>query len=157
MKALFFCFSLILAPQVKAATTAHFFGLQTMIQLAPKDLTGNFDNDTSRLYQIMNVPVKNSFIGPGKAIVSNDRQLNFVCGLRNSAFECTIILKNGADTQTDLIKRQAQFHVAGPAASELLEKFFLKDGEFKFISTDKFFKIEATRESFTLTYSESGL
>ena len=157
MKSFIFYVSLVLAPQIEAATAARFFGLQTMIQLAPKDLSGISDNDTNDLYHAMNVPIKNSFIGPGKAIVSADQKLNFVCGLRNSFYECTIILQNGPNTQTDLIQRKVQFHVEGASAIELSEKFFLKEGEFKFISTDKLFKIEAQDGSFTMTYSAAGL
>ncbi len=157
MKSFIFYISLILAPHIEAATTARFFGLQTMIQLGPKDLSGISDNDTKDLYHAMNVPIKNSFIGPGKAIVSADQKLNFVCGLRNTSYECTIILQNGPNTQTDLIQRRVQFHVEGPSAIELSDKFFMKDGEFKFVSTDRLFKIEAQDGRFTMTYSAAGL
>jgi hypothetical protein len=158
MKTLLLILPFLIFNSAQTLTRAHFLGLQAMIQLIPSDASGANDLDSVNVYRAMNVPIQDSVLGPGKAIVTNDRILNFICAVRNnSGYECTIFLQRGSMVEMDPLKKIIKYQVSGALADELRLKFFLNQQQYKFTSTDGLFRIEAVPGSFTVYYDATGV
>lgn len=139
---------------VWAATSSKFFGMQGMINISSKDARGPLDDDAQTLFAEMNVPVQDSFMGPGKSIVADNKALNFVCSNSNTrGYMCTIMLSRSSHTQ--LSSSKMVYSVDGVLAQEISAKFHKVN--YKFISTDGIFSIHSTPEKFELIYNESGV
>lgn len=140
-----------------SSSRAQFLGMQTMIRILPQDLAGNIDNDSIEIYQRMNVPVKDSPMGPGKAIVTADRFLNFICSKGNDGAQCTIIIRQSADSFLNPLEKTAVYTLSGARADELADLFFLNQGQFQFKSQDQKFLIDIRAGFFKIAYAENGL
>ena len=83
-----------------SAVKAQFFGVQTMLNIISAG-----DSDPLDLFNLMNVPIQNSIMGPGKAIVSLDKIFNFVCAVQGNENKCSIIIKASPKAHADPINQ----------------------------------------------------
>jgi len=105
--------------------------------------------DVSALWNAMNVPVQDSFIGKGKAIVTKNKPQDFsmVCSLEKSL--CQVVLSKSARTKISSAEKVMAFVVTGPEAAILTKQFFTKaDGTVEFKSSDMHFSVSGTNDRF---------
>jgi hypothetical protein len=140
-----------------AATKAHFFGIQAMVQIVSAEASGNADQDGVEVYRSMNVPIQDTVIGPGKAIITPDKVLRFTCGIRNSSiYECSILIQRSAASRLDPIGKKIEYRLQGTEAEFVRNLFYLNQGEYHFKSTDGLMKMDVSPGSFVFIYSAQG-
>lgn len=136
-------------------TKGKLLGAQAMVNISSQDSVGRSDLDAHDLYQIMNVTPENSFIGPGKKIISTAKDLNLICNERSQTqYECTVILKRSPHTQ--LSPTKFLFRMTGSEARNLIAMFHLKNGEIHFRTEDQTFRIYGKDDVFAIVYSQDG-
>lgn len=149
---------LLLSLPAHGITKTTFFGVGAMIQLLPQNPGGPVDSDSFDMYRSMNVPTQDTMLGPGKAIQTADRSFNLSCAIRNNiSHECSLVLNRSSHLQLDMINKKIKYQLSGIAADEIRQKFFIKNEEFHFRSTDGVFSVDATVGHFLLLYSAQGL
>jgi hypothetical protein len=138
-----------------SATTAQFFGMQGMINVAAPSL-GPKDSDAQNMMGAMNVPVQQSMLGPGKAITAEGQILNYICANRgsNGDYTCSIIIQNSPHSK--LSPTFMSYQVQGELASALHEKFYPNqaDGSYQFTSVDGTLQVRSTNDEFEVTYQK---
>jgi hypothetical protein len=147
----------ICATTATASTTGSFAGAFGIIRIMPTDSSGTTDLDSVTLYQAMNVPVKDSMLGPGKLIEDAEKALQFICAIRNgSAYECAIFIKKSAHSSVNPVQGAMQFKVTGPDA-EAFTKLYHTDvnGEFHFVSQEANFKVEIRPQYFEVLFNNT--
>jgi hypothetical protein len=151
----------ILTLQAQAYVKTTFFVMNAMIQILPKnpsDPNGTPDLDSVNIYREMNVPVKQTVIGPGKSIATAKQDFSFACAIRQgNSYECSIMLAHSPNVVIDSVYKRASFKVKGDLALELRDQFYQKDHEYHFISSDKVLKIDATEDEFSFEYNVNGV
>lgn len=155
MRIILFSLFLGLSLQVFAGARATFpiGAQQVLINIAGGQYEGP-DADAAELYRRMNVPPQDSFVGPGKSIVSEDKNFNLVCGVRNGqGTQCSIVLKRSSDVQINPAKKYAKYFVQGALARALSEKFTLnQDGQMVLETADGKFKLAMNSDNFLVEY-----
>lgn len=138
-----------------AYTKGKLLGAQAMVNISSQDSLGRTDLDSHDLYQIMNVTPQNSFIGPGKKIISSAKDFNLICNERSQTqYECTVILKQS--NQTKFSPSRFLYRVTGDEALSLIQQFNLKNNEIHFQTEDQKFRIYGKDGVFAVIYSEDG-
>lgn len=157
MRSLFLVFTLLMSVQLAAISKAHFLGMQGMISITHANLGGNDgDTDAQNLFNLMNVPIQGSVLGPGKAIIAGDKIMNLSCVNRgNAGFECSIVLQRSPQSLIDSQRRIISFKATGAEANTLLEKFNLENGRIQFHTTDGLFQVFGEPNLFLLQYKEN--
>lgn len=149
---------LLVSTQAFAITHGYFIGLnsQGMIMLTEQDRTGGNDNDAYHLFEAMDVPIQNSFLGPGKAIVTADRGLNFVCAHRTSGeYQCSITINAGKDGKVSKSNGSIYYKATGDKGIEVSKLFKANsDKGYYFESSDGLFKVWARPTEFILQYQQ---
>lgn len=146
---------LILPHWTFAYTKGKLLGAQAMVNISSQDSVGRSDLDAHDLYQVMNVTPQNSFIGPGKKIISAATDFNLICNERSQTqYECTVILKQSA--QTKLSPTKFLYRVTGAEARNLIALFHLKNNEVHFRTEDQTFRIYGKDDVFAVVYSQDG-
>ncbi len=141
------------AQSVMALTTAQYFGMQGMINIA--NHTGESDSDARTMMADMNVPVQSSVMGPGKAITNEGKILNYICADRGADnFTCTVIIQKSPHSK--LSPQRIAYEVFGPEALGLNEKFHPNqaDGSYQFTSIDGLFHVISTADHFLVEYQQ---
>ncbi|MFP5519760.1 MAG: hypothetical protein ACLGGX_07645 [Bdellovibrionia bacterium] len=149
---------LLSGTQSLAATSGKLTGLTGMINIVSQQYGEGPDTDALVLFEDMNVPVQDSFLGPGKSIVSKDRALNFVCAERGARGgpTCTIMINRSANSI--LSRGRIGFRVTGDQAWEFSSKFKLDGNKvFSFISIDEVFRVYASEKEFFVLWDENGV
>lgn len=144
--------------EAKAETTSRAFPFtqQIMVTVYKSRVTGS-DQDARTLFESMNVPLRDSFLGPGKSIESVDRGLSWVCGDRGAnGIQCTIMLKASASTQVSYKPVSARFKASGNEAHALFQLLNpnTPEGNFTYGNEEGTLKIEATPTGFQLSFVE---
>ncbi len=145
---------LITSTQVLAATRAQFFGMQGMINIASPSL-GEPDSDAKTMMNDMNVPVQGGLTGPGKSIVAEAQTLSYICGERGPGqVQCSIFIQRSEHSK--LSPSLMKYEVFGETAATLHSQFNpnTEDGNYKFVSVDGLFQVEATPEHFLVQYQQ---
>ena len=141
-----------------AGTKAHFFNLNTqaMIVIANNALEGGADPDAELLYSLMDVPPQNSLIGPGKAIVTSDKDFNLTCGVRNNKLtECNFIFKKSGRVDINGSNRSIVYEISGDEGRHLAQKFVKNQGDhFAFQNSDSTLNILAHSGGLVLKFAE---
>jgi hypothetical protein len=143
----------------QAMTRGQFAGPYGIIRIIAKDFAGNADTDGQVLFGAMDVPIKNSMLGPGKVIESADGALQFICANRPQVgYECAIFIHQQGCGSVNLINKTMQYKVLGIEANAYV-KLFKGDasGEFHFVSVDGLFKVEAAPGYFLIIYKQMPL
>jgi hypothetical protein len=138
-----------------AATTAQYFGMQGMINIAPPRF-GEPDTDSKSLMDAMNVPVQGSMMGPGKSIVAEGQVLNFICGERGGGqVQCSIFIQKNSPHST-LSPNLMKYEVFGDEAAAIHPLFFpnQNDGSYQFRSVDGLFQVQATPNHFVIQFQQ---
>lgn len=145
---------LAFSSQSYAIARAQFLGMQAMINVTNPSL-GDLDPDAIDLYRAMNVPIQDSFLGPGKAIVIGNKLLNLTCvSRRDKGFECSFLIQRSPQTTIDSSRGFIRFVSSGVEAEEVFRKFNLSGGSFKYTSIDQRLTISAEPNQFVLQYQE---
>ena len=74
-----------------AMTNGRFLGQQFMINIAAQNPDGGSDDFPRALFDVMNVPIQDSMLGPGKVLKTPDKTLNFISDIsykRTSTSSC---------------------------------------------------------------------
>lgn len=155
---LFFALSILVAGVAQGFTRAQFVGTTGVIRVLAKDYAGVTDTDGQQLFEAMNVPPRDSIIGPGKAFETPDKRLRFICAQRSQVgTECSIFIHNSAPGLVDPSRRIMQYKVTGTLAAEL-SKLFHRDtqGVYYFVSVEGTLKVDIQPGSFEVLYSENS-
>ena len=134
---------LIIAFKAQAITSVNFFlGGQAMVNVVSSSMDGHTDQDPVELYKMMNVPPKNSIMGPGKAIVTDNRDLNMTCGTPpGRGATCSFVFQGSSRTQLNPLSKTVSFRATGSDAVRLSKLFVTNDGKLEFISSDRMLRI----------------
>lgn len=140
-----------------ALVKIQFFGMQTMLNVIGHAPDSPSDSDAVELFNLMNVPIQHSFLGPGKSIVTDDQKLNFVCGVQGNENKCSIIIQQGPETKADPFNKMLNYEVTGTAATFLDEKF-LRPGQpdIHFVSADQKLSLDVSAGHFRLHFQPPG-
>lgn len=142
--------------QAFAATKSVFpIGQPMAILILQTPTMGEQDQDADRLYADMDVPPKDSFLGPGKTIEFGEKIMSLVCAMRGAnLYTCTLILHGSPVTQISPENKSAKFYVTGENAEKLLNLFHANDGEgnYSYKTTDGKLIIKATKQEFFISY-----
>lgn len=129
-KNLIFIVAVLLSTVSSFAFTRSFFSMagQAQVTLGAQSMTGVQDADGYNLFQLMNVPIQDSFIGPGKAIFSANRDVNISCGQRaQSGTECSFIFNKSSRVKINPASKQIDMLINDSEASDLIKKFVLNE------------------------------
>ena len=141
----------------KALVKIQFFGMQTMLNVIGQDRFGHHDSDPIDLFNMMNVPIQHSFLGPGKSIVTPDKKFNFVCGVQGNENKCSAIIQASSATFANPFNNSLTYEVHGTEASALAAKFFLNQNEpLHFVSSDQQLEVDVSPEHFRLHFQGNG-
>lgn len=157
MKFLMFFLILTLSFTAQAVTSGQFLGRYGIIRVLPKDITGVGDSDGQILYEAMNVPPKDSFLGPGKAIEASDRGLQFICANRSkSGYECSIFVHHKGNGSLNFANKTMHYKVTG-AEGDVYAKLFHTDanGEYHFVSMDGMLSVDVRPQYFEIYFKQA--
>jgi hypothetical protein len=139
-----------------AYTRGSFTGMQFMINIAATNYDGSNDDSAMNLYQGMNVPVKGSFMGPGKTLEAPQKMMNFICADRtNGGYACTIILQAQGGAEVGM--HSAHLVVTGDQAAAFWKQFNLTSGQFHFQNLEKTLVINSTSDRFEVFFNQDGI
>lgn len=114
------------------------------------------DDDAAHLYKMMNVEPQDSFIGPGKSIVTANKDLNFVCGSQpGKGPVCSIIFNASSRVKADPNNKIVTYRMTGVDAQEMSAKWNLSGDELNFVSTDNKFTLHVSGSEFQLKFSDT--
>lgn len=137
------------------------FGGQVQITVYKGTLGQGDDRDARVLMDAMNVPLQNSPLGPGKAIVDSAKLLNWTCADRGQAgYHCALLVRPGQggselQSRTQISPPAVTYVATGEVALELFEMLVpTTPGFFEFENQEQTLKISATPEKFELVYRE---
>lgn len=139
-----------------AATRLQFFpgNQNAMAILTTTALDGTTDEDPQQLMAVMNVPIQNSPLGPGKNIQTNRRDFNLVCGEQRK--QCQIVLSRSPRVQINTAQKKMSFKATGAEAKELRQLFYPENAEpMTFITADEKFVIQASKDEFLFVAGEN--
>ena len=149
-------FLLIIFPiSANAFTRVQFLGIVGMITISDRIANQVVDDDPEKLYNLMNVEIKEEFLGKGKAIKFQDNSFSWICAIRPSGETvCTIMIKSGPNAIISKQNQYIRFEVHGVKAKELHEKLFLNENnEFNYQTSDAYFHIESNGNTFVAEYT----
>lgn len=144
--------------QGRAVTRGQFVGTRGIVRILPKDYSGVMDSDGQSLYEAMKVPPRDSIIGPGKSIQTEDKALQFICANRSqSGYECTVFIHSQGAGQVDPRGKTMRYRLTGEKADEYGKLFKVNaQGVFYFLSTEGSFKVDIQPGLFEILYSETS-
>jgi hypothetical protein len=142
--------------KASAVTSLNFFiSGQAMVNVISQSLDGRSDQDPVELYKLMNVDPAGSLIGPGKGIVTDNRDLNMTCGSPpGRGATCSFIFQNSPRVKINPLSKTIIFHAVGKEAIALSKLFVTNDGKLEFLSSDKMLKIEVSAQEVLIEASE---
>ncbi len=151
MKTQIILLAILLSQTSEARIQFSFFQLNRQAMIVTTDEPGD-EPISEFLYQQMNVPPQDSFIGPGKSWSTPQKEFNMVCSLSPSqGNHCTFIVQNQKGAHLDPNKGVIIYTAEGTLAANILEKFILPAGqrEFQYRSPDGQILIQATPTEFS--------
>lgn len=140
---------------LEARTEGQFFGQQYMINISSRSVDGTFDHTAARLFEQMNVPEQNSFLGPGKALSVSQKEMTFICNKKQeNQFQCSIMIFNSAFGKIGF--NSANIKYTGEKASEMFQQFFPnEDGsEIKITDDTGRFNLIVKPDLFQIIYAQ---
>jgi len=147
-----------LSSTAAAVTRAQFSGPYGVIRILARDFSGATDPDGQNLFNAMNVPQKNSVLGMGKAIETEDRGLQFICANRPQVgHECSIFIHNSEFASVDSIRKVMRYKITGEKADKY-GALFHRDakGVYAFNSSDSSFSVHIEPGSFEVYFSQNA-
>ena len=144
--------------QAHAETTSRAFPLsqQIMITVYKSRVSGS-DEDARALFDGMNVPLRDSFLGPGKSIESADRGLSWVCGDKGAnGVQCTLMMKATASTRVGYRPVSAHFQASSQEAQSLFKQLHpnTAEGHFSYQNEEGTLRITSDGARFEIVYEE---
>jgi hypothetical protein len=141
-----------------AETTSRAFPMtqQIMITVYKSRSTGS-DQDARTLFDSMNVPIRDSFLGPGKAIESSDRGMSWVCADKGAnGVQCTIMMQAKPSTRVSYRPIRVYHSLRGQEAQALLKLLNpnTPQGHFEFQNEEATLRVLADETKFELHYEE---
>lgn len=134
-----------------------FGGQQATVMIAAQSMDGSQDSDGYNLFKMMNVPIQDSFVGPGKAIFSANRDFNISCGQRqNVGTECSFIFSKSARTKIDFMNKTVDVLINDAEAAGLIAKFFVDvQGKLQYSTTDDKLNLVIKNNEIHIHFSEA--
>lgn len=128
-----------------------------MINIAAQNPDGSSDDFPRALFDVMNVPIQDSMLGPGKVLKTPDKMLNFICANRTSGgYTCMVLIHRTSNAQLGL--KTASFTAHGELAQALGQQFFLGNEEKIVLSNaEHTFELQVTPTDFRIRFDEQGL
>jgi hypothetical protein len=141
-----------------AVTRSQFAGPYGIIRILARDFSGATDPDGQNLFAAMNVPQKDSILGMGKTIETEDRGLQIVCANRPQiGHECSIFIHNAEFSSVDTIRKTMSYKITGEKANQYGALFNLDtNGAYLFMTGDSSFKIQISPGSFEVHFEQNA-
>lgn len=151
--------ALLIFSQSHAFTRLQFvFDRQALVIVTNHSPEGQLDPDSAHLFELMNVPAQDSFLGPGKAIVSENKDLSFVCGTEpGHGPMCTIVFNPSSRVHWDASRQTIHYQMSGEEAKDVSTKWKTKNGSLEFISSDRKIRMNVLDDEFRLEVNGNGL
>lgn len=152
-----FVLSAVSFQQASASTFAKFAVYYGIIRVMPQNPSGVPDSDSVNLFRAMNVPVKDSFLGPGKVIESKDHALQFICANRNQAgYECSIFIQPSNNSVVNPFEGVLQYKATGAEADQYSKQFFTYgNGTWSFTSVENNFSVKIAPGDFEVSFHQA--
>ena len=147
----------VFVSEAQAIVKIQFFGMQTMVNVIGHDRLGGSDSDPVDIFNLMNVPIQHTLMGPGKSIVTADRKFNLVCAVQGGENKCSLIVQLSPETQADPINKVLTYDLGGDGARKLVQQFYLNKAQaIHFVSADKQLSLDVTEDHFRLHFQGNG-
>ena len=147
----------IFVSEAQAIIKIQFFGMQTMVNVIGHDRLGGSDSDPVDIFNLMNVPIQHTLMGPGKSIVTADRKFNLVCAVQGGENKCSLVIQLSPETQADPFNKVLTYDLDGDSARKLVKQFYLnKVQSIHFVSADKQLSLDITEDHFRLHFQGNG-
>lgn len=122
MKKLLFLGLILSSLNLHARTEGRFLGMQYMINITSSGIDGIFDHTPARIFEQMNVPEQGSMLGPGKALVTSQKEFTFICNKKaENNYHCSFIVFNSAYGKIGF--KSANLKFTGAKAQEMYSQF----------------------------------
>lgn len=156
MRFLLFLFLSLSFTSAFAVTKGQFMGRQMIINIASTQYDGSVDGTPQSLFEVMNRPEQDSFLGKGKALEAPQNVLNFVCARRGeNNYQCSIYVHQSAYGR--IAPGKAYFEMKGDQAKALFDQFHTNGANFSFRDEASTFAIWATPARFVIQFSDQGV
>jgi hypothetical protein len=131
-------------------------GNRAIIMIAAKSMDGSSDLDGWKLFQLLNLPVQDSPIGPGKGFATANRDLNISCANRTGiGTECSLVINSSPRAQISALEKKIQYQMTDSELNSLKEKFFIHgDGCLSYTTQDNKLSLSFTDGGFELRFKE---
>lgn len=139
-----------------AVTKGQFMGMQMIVNIASKNYDGSVDGSPQVLFEAMDRPEQDSFLGRGKALEAPQKVLNFICARKgDNNYQCSIYIHKSNLGRIGM--NSAYFEARGDEAKALFQQFYSKDGVYSFKDEASTFLIYATPERFVIKFDAQGV
>ncbi len=139
-----------------AVTKGQFMGLQMIINISSTSYDGSVDGSPQVLFEAMDRPEQDSFLGRGKSLSAPQKELNFICARRaENNYQCSIYIHKSARGR--ISSGKAYFEVQGEAAQAYFEQFHSQNGVFSYVDESNTFVIYATPQKFVIKFDAEGV
>lgn len=138
------------------ASVRAIWGLDGSHAVLTMPTAGMGDNnvDEQTLWDLMNVPPQDSFVGPGKVIETADKNFSLICGQRQNRVHCTVAVKRHSRAVIDARRKRLEVVIAGDEGRQVVEKFHLQNGGFVYGTGDNKLSLRGGPEGFHLLFQE---
>ncbi len=140
----------------QAATSGSFLGQQFMINISAQGYDGSTDELPQKLFEAMNVPAQDSMLGPGKALKTPDKFLNFICANRGSGGGYTCMLLIHRTQWSRLGTKSASLRVQGDLAQALAAQFYSSNAV-TFHNAEGTLEVKVAPNEFSIRFDQQGL
>lgn len=156
MKYLIFAFLSLTIANAHAVTKGQFMGLQMIVNVSSVMYDGTVDGSPQVLFEGMDRPEQDSFLGRGKALEAPQKVLNFICAKRGeNNYQCSIYIHQSSLGR--ISPGKAYFEARGEEAKALFQQFYAKNGVYSFKDEAGTLIIYATPERFVIKFDAQGI
>jgi hypothetical protein len=139
----------------QAITQVQFFlAGQAMVTLLSSTPNGSTDNDAIDLFKLMNVPPQDSIMGPGKAIATENQDMNLSCGNSPRGPMCSIVFNKSARATILPSQKKISYKMIGSEAAAMAEMWTLQNDHLEFTTTDNKLELKVSPDLFQMDFVE---
>jgi hypothetical protein len=136
-------FPLIFSSTAFSWTTKTYFINRMMVNVSSQHPDGTIDDDAAHLFELMNVRTQDSFMGPGKAIITDNRDFNMTCGTRQGQGPMCSFIFN-ASSRASILPSTVSYKMSADDANRMSHLWKLNNSALEWVSDDGKLKIHVT-------------
>lgn len=156
MRLFLLVFTSLVASSGLAMTKGQYLGRQMIVNLSSMSRDGSVDGSAQTLFESMDRPIQNSFLGKGKSLEAPKNILNFICAQKyHTDYQCSIYIHQSSFGR--IAPGKAYFEAQGEQAAALFSQFYSKAGRVSYRDENDLFAVEATPDRFIIKFDENGL